>query len=98
MLMNVEIASRALHKLGHPTRLEIFRMLSHVGEKGMNIGEIRDTLNIPASTLNHHLHELASFELITFSKNGRFTYCAANRSLMNCLIAFLHSECLENDY
>lgn len=95
--MNVEIASGALHKLGHSTRLEIYRMLSHAGEKGMNIGDIRDKLNIPASTLNHHLQELASSELIYFIKNGRFTYCVANRPLLSCLIAFLHTECLEYD-
>jgi DNA-binding MarR family transcriptional regulator len=56
--MQLEIAAKQLEALGNATRLAIYRDLIEVGHKGSPVGEIRKKLNIPASTLSHHIAKL----------------------------------------
>jgi DNA-binding transcriptional ArsR family regulator len=57
--MKLENAAKQLEALGNATRLAIYRDLIEVGHKGSPVGEIRKKLNIPASTLSHHIAKLA---------------------------------------
>ncbi|ELD7994249.1 helix-turn-helix transcriptional regulator, partial [Citrobacter freundii] len=44
----------------HPTRLSIYRELVRAGHEGLPVGELQKHLEIPASTLSHHLSALIS--------------------------------------
>ena len=56
--MKIEKAAKQLEALGNPTRLAIYRDLIQAGQQGSLVGEIREKLDIPASTLSHHLSKL----------------------------------------
>jgi DNA-binding transcriptional ArsR family regulator len=59
--MKLENAAKQLEALGNATRLAIYRDLIEVGHKGSPVGEIRKKLNIPASTLSHHIAKLDKY-------------------------------------
>ena len=56
--MDLNTAANALRELGHPTRLSIYRELVRAGHEGLPVGELQKHLEIPASTLSHHLSAL----------------------------------------
>ena len=91
--MDLNHAARCLERLGHPTRLEVFRLLVRAGEGGLAVGEIQEHLEIPASTLSHHLAHLVNAGLVRQSREGRVLRCTPNFALMNQLLGFLTEEC-----
>lgn len=95
--MNVEKVALALKELGHPTRLSIFRFLVKAGEKGLAVGEVQKELQIPSSTLSHHISALVSVGLVKQSRNGRTLYCIAQYKQLNEIIDFLLKECCTLD-
>jgi DNA-binding transcriptional ArsR family regulator len=54
------MAAALRSQLGNITRLKIVRELVRAGDSGMPVGEIRNVLDIPNSTLSHHLSRLKS--------------------------------------
>jgi len=58
MKLDYDTAASLLSQLGNITRLKIVRELVRAGEGGMPVGEIRNILNVPNSTLSHHLSHL----------------------------------------
>lgn len=91
--MKLEIAASQLEALGNPTRLEIYRKLVRAGQGGTAVGRLQDRMNMPASTLSHHLKKLVETGLVTQERNGTTLICRANYSGMNALIGFLSDEC-----
>lgn len=59
MSQNAVIA-RALAALGHEVRLAIYRLLVRTAEEALKGGEIAAHLQMPASTLAHHLSTLVA--------------------------------------
>jgi DNA-binding transcriptional ArsR family regulator len=86
-------AARCLEKLGNPTRLEIFRLLVRAGPGGVAVGEIQDRLNVPGSTLSHHISHLVNAGLVNQERQGRVLRCTPNFQLMDQLMDFLTAEC-----
>jgi DNA-binding transcriptional ArsR family regulator len=86
-------AARCLEKLGNPTRLEIFRLLVRAGPAGVAVGEIQDRLNIPGSTLSHHISHLVNAGLVNQEREGRVLRCTPNFQLMDQVMDFLTAEC-----
>lgn len=82
-----------LDALGNPTRLEIYRLLVRAGPSGWPVGEIREALDIPASTLSHHLKHLETVALVTRHKQGTTHICTANYAVMESMLDFLTEEC-----
>ena len=82
-----------LEALGNPTRLEIYRLLVRAGPSGWPVGEIREALAIPASTLSHHLKHLETVSLVTRHKQGTTHVCTANYAVMDSMLEFLTEEC-----
>ena len=91
--MENEIAAKKLAELGHITRLSIFRYLVKLGDTGAPVGQIQEELNIPASTLSHHIARLVSVGLITQVRESRTLYCIPQFEALDELIEFLKSEC-----
>lgn len=65
--MELSKAADTLKELGHPTRLSVYRELVKAGHEGLPVGELQKRLDIPASTLSHHLSSLISVSWYTRS-------------------------------
>ena len=70
MKLDYDIAASLLSQLGNITRLKIVRELVRAGNAGMPVGEIRARLDIPNSTLSHHLSHLRNVGLIRQKREG----------------------------
>ena len=79
--------------LGAQPRLLILRMLLAAHPEGMNAGDLQKELDIPGSTLSHHLEKLKNEDLVTVRRDRQFLWYAANTEVLTGLIAFLYAEC-----
>jgi ArsR family transcriptional regulator len=95
--MKLEKAATKLEALGNATRLEIFRDLVRAGSEGSPVGEIRDKLDIPASTLSHHISKLVHTGLVTQERVSRSLICRADFNNMESLVLFLAQNCCADD-
>ncbi len=93
MKMNEELAADVLAALGNKTRLRLFKLLVKAGDDGLNVGEIRDLINVPGSTLQHHLATLSQSGLILQQRQGRTVMSSADYSMMRELLELLTEEC-----
>ncbi|MCV6637713.1 metalloregulator ArsR/SmtB family transcription factor [Candidatus Albibeggiatoa sp. nov. NOAA] len=95
--MNLEDTAKALKELGHPTRLSIFRILVTAGHKGLPVGTLQKELDMPGSTLSHHISGLSSAGLITQRREGRTLFCTVEYERLQSVIDFLLKECCVNE-
>ena len=93
--LTFEDAARCLAELGHPHRLQIFRVLIKAGEPGMPVGAIQQELGIPKSTLAHHIAQLAAAGLMTQSREGRIQRCRVDAVRGQALLNFLVADCCD---
>ena len=91
--LSLEEAAKALKELGHPIRLSIYRQLVRAGADGTPVGTVQAQLDIPGSTLTHHLSGLVSAGLVTQRREGRTLYCVAQYEELDALIDYLQEEC-----
>jgi ArsR family transcriptional regulator, arsenate/arsenite/antimonite-responsive transcriptional repressor len=74
-------------------RLRILRLLLSAHPDGFVAGEIQAELDIPASTLSHHLEKLRHEGLVTVRREGTFLRYAAGTDTLRTLLGFLYAEC-----
>jgi ArsR family transcriptional regulator len=79
--------------MGAEPRLRIVRLLLSAHPKGLVAGEVGDELNIPASTLSHHLDKLKNEDLVRVRREGTFLWYSANTDALQDLLSFLYAEC-----
>lgn len=91
--MPVEEIAKALKELGHPVRLTIYKALVKAGHQGLTVGELQTRLEIPNSTLSHHISSLISANLIQQQRQGRHLYCIAHYQKLQEVISYLNDEC-----
>ena len=91
--MKHQQAVDALAALSHQTRLAAFRHLVQAGPEGMPVGELRDFLDVAATTLTAHLNILRATALVLDQREGRVIRVRANYAQMNTLIAYLTENC-----
>lgn len=96
--MEPESAAKQLEALGNPTRLAIYRQLVHAGAQGRPVGDIREALDIPASTLSHHIAKLVNTGLLTQQRDSRSLVCRVDNENMDALMAFLVQNCCGEDW
>ena len=58
MTSKLEHHAEQLGALGHPVRLHILRFVVQAGAEGAAAGDIQAHVDLPASTLSHHLKRL----------------------------------------
>ena len=97
MKLNYETAASLLSQLGNTTRLKIVRELVRAGDAGMPVGEIRNTLGIPHSTLSHHLSHLRHAGLVRQKREGTVLRCFVNYNQIDGVVSFLTEECCTAD-
>lgn len=74
-------------------RLRIMRALLAAHPQGMVAGDIGAELDIPASTLSHHLDKLKNEELVKVRRESTFLWYSANTEGLQELLGFLYAEC-----
>jgi ArsR family transcriptional regulator len=79
--------------LGAPPRLEIVRLLLSAHPTGMVAGEVQEELDIPASTLSHHLEKLKQVGMVNVRRVGTFLWYSANTDALREVLGFLYEEC-----
>jgi DNA-binding transcriptional ArsR family regulator len=91
--MDLDRAAAKLEALGSSARLSIYRLLVRAGPEGLPVGAIQRRLEMPASTLSHHLHRLVQVDLVSQERVGTSLICRANYDTMDALLGFLGEEC-----
>jgi DNA-binding transcriptional ArsR family regulator len=95
--MEIDYAAKQLEALGNPTRLAVYRVLIEAGREGVPVGEIQTKLEIPASTLSHHIAKLVQAGLVTQERQSRTLLCKSDFDNMDELMRFLLANCCSND-
>jgi ArsR family transcriptional regulator, arsenate/arsenite/antimonite-responsive transcriptional repressor len=79
--------------MGTEARLRIMRLLLSAHPEGLFVGEIQDELDIPNSTLSHHLDKLRTEGLVRVRRESTFLRYTANVDALQELLQFLYAEC-----
>jgi len=79
--------------MGAEPRLRIMQLLLTAHPQGLVVGDIQDELQIPSSTLSHHLDKLKNEELVKVRRDGTFLWYSANLEALQEVINFLYAEC-----
>lgn len=79
--------------MGTEPRLRIMQLLITAEPEGMVVGDIQSELDIPSSTLSHHLDKLKNENLVTVRREGTFLWYRANTDTLKELLSFLYAEC-----
>ena len=86
-------AARCLAELGHPYRLQIFNLLVKAGGAGCRVGEVQAAVEVPKSTLSHHLAQLVAIGLITQTREGRVLRCRIEADRARLVQQFVNRCC-----
>jgi ArsR family transcriptional regulator len=82
-----------LSAMGTEPRLRIMQLLLSAHPDGLVVGDIQSELDIPNSTLSHHLEKLKNEELVNVRRESTFLRYTANTDALQKLLQFLYAEC-----
>ncbi|MBY6188921.1 ArsR/SmtB family transcription factor [Microbulbifer agarilyticus] len=91
--MEHQDAAKKLAELGHTTRLAIYRLLVKAGPEGLAVSDIQQALDVPGSTLSHHISRLVNAGLMSQERQGRVLRCEACFPALSALVGYLAEEC-----
>ena len=92
-MINIDKAALGFNAVGTKHRLGVLLELVKVGKGGLTIGDIQEPLNIPASTLAHHLDFLKNADLIYQERQGRSIFNYAKFDYIELLGNYLLKKC-----
>jgi ArsR family transcriptional regulator, arsenate/arsenite/antimonite-responsive transcriptional repressor len=79
--------------MGTEVRLRIMQLLLSAHPEGMVVGELQEELDIPNSTLSHHLDKLRNEGLVQVRRESTFLRYTANTEALQEVLRFLYAEC-----
>ena len=79
--------------MGNDARLRIVQLLLTAHPDGMVVSELQGELDIPGSTLSHHLDKLKAEDLVRVQRESTFLRYTANTEALQELLRFLYAEC-----
>lgn len=79
--------------MGTEPRLRIMQLLLSAHPQGLVVGDIQEELNIPNSTLSHHLDKLRNEDLVHVRRESTFLRYTANTDALQEVLQFLYAEC-----
>jgi ArsR family transcriptional regulator, arsenate/arsenite/antimonite-responsive transcriptional repressor len=82
-----------LSAMGTEPRLRIMQLLLSAHPEGLVVTDIQAELEIPNSTLSHHLEKLKNEELVNVRRESTFLRYTANTEALQELLQFLYAEC-----
>jgi DNA-binding transcriptional ArsR family regulator len=89
----IERHAEQLSALGHPVRLAILRLVVQGGVDGVAAGQLQTHVDLPASTLSHHLKRLVDAGLLTSRNEGTFHYYSAEYPALRALTDYIWEDC-----
>ena len=84
--------------MGTEPRLRIMQLLLTAHPEGLVVGDIQGELEIPNSTLSHHLDKLRTEGLVEVQREGTFLRYTANTVALQELLGFLYAECCTRNH
>jgi ArsR family transcriptional regulator, arsenate/arsenite/antimonite-responsive transcriptional repressor len=79
--------------MGTEPRLRIMQLLLSAHPDGLVVGELQSELDIPNSTLSHHLDKLRNEDLVLVRRESTFLRYTANTEALQQVLHFLYAEC-----
>lgn len=79
--------------MGTEARLRIMQLLLAAHPEGLVVSDIQEEMEIPGSTLSHHLDKLKNEGLVQVKRESTFLRYTANTEALQELMQFLWSEC-----
>ena len=79
--------------MGTEARLRIMQLLLSAHPDGLVVSEIQEELDIPNSTLSHHLDKLRNEGLVRVQRESTFLRYTADTDTLQELLQFLYAEC-----
>src|SRR5271157_1908198 len=79
--------------MGTEPRLRIVQLLLSAHPDGLVVTDIQSELEIPNSTLSHHLEKLKNEDLVNVRRESTFLRYTANTEALQELMQFLYAEC-----
>ncbi len=79
--------------MGTEARLRIMQLLLTAHPDGLVVSEIQEELEIPNSTLSHHLEKLRNEGLVQVQRESTFLRYTADTDALQQLLQFLYAEC-----
>ena len=92
-LENVATYADRFAAMGTEARLRIMQLLLSAHPEGMVVGDVQAELEIPNSTLSHHLEKLKNEGLVNVRREGTFLRYTADTKALQELLQFLYAEC-----
>ena len=89
----IERHAEQLAALGHVARLSILRAVVQAGPEGITTTELQERLDIPWTTLNHHLDRLVGSGLVVARKDGKSVFHTADYAALRVLTDFIWEDC-----
>jgi len=96
MARKLEAHAEQLGALGHPVRLAILRHVVQAGPRGSAAGDLQAKLDVPASTLSHHIDRLARTGLLEARREGTYIYYSPVFPALRALTDFLWEDCCKS--
>jgi ArsR family transcriptional regulator, arsenate/arsenite/antimonite-responsive transcriptional repressor len=93
MVSKLDRHAEQLAALGHPVRLAVLRFVVQGGENGTAAGDIQSHVDVPASTLSHHLKRLVDAALLVSRTEGTFHYYSADYKALRGLTDYVWEDC-----
>ena len=84
--------------MGTESRLRITQLLLKAHPEGLVVGDIGSELDIPNSTLSHHLEKLKAEDLVRVRREGTFLWYSSNTDTLRELLGFLYAECCTRNH
>jgi DNA-binding transcriptional ArsR family regulator len=89
----LEQHAEQLAALGSPVRLGILRQIVQGDSEGTPVGTLQSNLDIPWSTLSHHLARLTAAGLLRQRYEGNFIFYRAEYTALRQLTDYLWEDC-----
>ena len=93
--MDTSEALSVLSALGHPTRLDAFRLLIRHEPDGLSTGELVEASGLTQSTFSTHLAVMVKTGLVLSEKRGRQQIQRANLDALRGLMVYLAKDCCQ---
>jgi DNA-binding transcriptional ArsR family regulator len=95
-MTKLERHAKQLAALGSPVRLSILRHVVQAGARGAVVGDIQAKVDIPWSTLSHHLDRLTAAGLLAAHPDGRYIHYRADFDALRQLTGYVWDDCCKN--
>jgi DNA-binding transcriptional ArsR family regulator len=82
-----------LAALASPVRLSVLRLIVQGDPEGTAVGELQGKLDIPWSTLSHHLDRLSSAGLLSSRQDGKYVLYRVEFAALRALTSYLWEDC-----